>query len=64
MKFRSQRPTHSDNNQELTENSDVHRGTQTAYKHYILHFVFTDLPGGGCEGLKLALKKGGGGIGL
>lgn len=35
-----------------------------AYAHYTLHFIFTDLPGGGCEGLKLALKKGGGGIGL
>lgn len=25
---------------------------------------FTNLPGGGCEGLKLARKKGGGGIAL
>lgn len=42
----------------------VHRSTQTEYNHYILNFIFTNLPGGGCEGLKLARKKGGGGIAL
>lgn len=43
---------------------DVRRSVQTEYTHYILNFIFSNLPGGGCEGLKLARKKGGGGIAL
>lgn len=43
---------------------DVHRSIQTEHTHYILNFNFTNSPGGGCEGLKLARKKGGGGIAL
>lgn len=59
-------------NQKLLENytkQNMHNTVEYTYSiveytYYILNFTLTNLPGGGCEGLKLARKKGGGGMAL